>query len=155
MGSDKKIGFSEKERHTIRKGAQLIALNIWHPDIIDFIEAKNTPGRFTKANLSVGITEGFMQAVIDDKEWRLEFPDTSYHAYENEWDGVLKNWKDKEYPVIVYETIKAKDLWEKIMFNTYSRNEPGVLFLDTINRLNPMAGKEIVLASNPWNSAAQ
>jgi len=149
MGSDRDIPGQKNEIKSIRKGAQLVALNVWHPDIIDFIEAKTIPGMYTKANLSVGITSGFMDAVINDENWNLEFPDTNYFKFESSWDGVLEKWKGYGYPVIVYKTIKARDLWEKIMLSTYSRNEPGVLFLDTINRLNPMSGKEIILASNP------
>jgi ribonucleoside-diphosphate reductase alpha chain len=132
----------------------MIVLNVWHPDIEEFILAKQTPGRLTKANLSVGITEGFMKALQNDEDWNLEFPDTSFERYEEDWDGVLEEWKAKGYPVIVYKTVKAIELWDKIMYATYTRNEPGVLFLDLINKLNPLAGKEYVLQSNPWSRAA-
>lgn len=144
---ERKIG----EKVKIRKGAMMGVLNIWHPDIKDFITAKQTSGRFTKFNLSVGITEGFMNAVVNNLIWELKYPDTSIPEYKTVWNGFLDEWEAKNLPVIVYETIPAKDLWEMIMVSTYNRAEPGVLYLDTINKKNPLAYNENIAASNPCN----
>lgn len=137
------------EKKKIRKGAMMAILSIWHPEIEDFIKAKNTPGRLTKFNMSVGITDGFMECVIKNKSWKLIFPDINFNKYETEWNGDIDEWIDKQYPIKIYKTIKARDLWETIMYSTYTRNEPGVLFLDLANKLNPLIYGEKIFASNP------
>lgn len=150
MGSDIVVGGKNKnEKKKIRKGAQMGILDIWHPSIEEFIDAKLIPNRLTKFNMSVGITPGFMEAVRDDLMWNLVFPDTTVPEYKTEWDGDLAQWLSLDLPVVVYKTIKARELWDKIMNATYTRNEPGVLFLDIANRLNPLAYGEIIRASNP------
>lgn len=133
----------------IRKGAQMLCLEVWHPDIIEFITAKQTPGRLTKFNVSVGITEGFMQAVQDDADWELIFPDTEHPDYKKFWRGNIADWKARGYPVKVHKVVKARWLWNLIMQSTYNSAEPGVLFLDLINKLNPLAYAEYVCTSNP------
>jgi ribonucleoside-diphosphate reductase alpha chain len=150
QGSDVILGEQKAdEKKKIRKGAQMGVLPVWHPEIENFIKAKQTPGRLTKFNLSVGITEGFMEALINNKKWDLVFPDTTYEKYENEWDGDLEYWKEKGYPIIVYKTIDAKQLWDMITYSTYTRNEPGVLFLDLFNKLNPLSYAEKIFTTNP------
>ena len=150
LGSQKVIGGRQKqEKNKIRKGAMMGVLNIWHPQIVEFIQAKQVAGAFSKFNLSVGITEGFEEARDNDLDWDLVFPDTTHPNYNTEWNGDLQVWKDKEYPVIVYETMKARDLWEIITKSTYNRNEPGVLNLAMANRLNPLSYAERLHASNP------
>lgn len=139
----------DEEKKKIRKGAQLGVLCVWHPEIEDFIDAKLTPNRLTKFNLSVGITEGFMNAVMNNLSWDLKFPDTSCPQYKTEWFGDIYDWEEKEYPVIIYKTINAIDLWNKIIKATYTRNEPGVIFLDVANKLNPLNYSENILAANP------
>lgn len=131
------------------KGAMMLVLSIWHPEIEDFIKAKLTPNRLTKFNLSVGITEGFMDAVINDSMWDLKFPQTSFKKYKEEWNGDLEEWESKGYPIDIIKTIKARYLWELIMRSTYERNDPGVLFLDKANKLNPLAYVEKIFGSNP------
>ena len=149
-GSDVFTGVRiEGEKKKIRKGAQMLVMTVFHPDIKDFITAKQTPGRLTKFNMSVGITKDFMDALLDDKEWHLRFPDTTCEKYSDEWFGDIEEWEEKGYPVIIYETLPAKDLWDMIMKATYNRNEPGVLFLDTSNKLNPMSGLEKIYTTNP------
>lgn len=149
-GSNKLLGgkrFEEKDK--IRKGAQMAVLSVWHPEIRDFIKAKQTKNRFTKFNMSVGIVPGFMEAVLNNETWDLVFPDTEFDKYKTEWDGNLGAWLDKGYPVIKYETVMAAELWDELMYCTYTRNEPGVLFLDLFNKLNPLAYAEVILATNP------
>jgi ribonucleoside-diphosphate reductase alpha chain len=150
MGSEKVIGGRKKgEKKKIRKGAQMSVLDCSHPEIYDYIDAKLTEGRFTKFNLSVGIIDGFMEAVENDADWNLRFPDTSFEKYDAEWDGNIIAWESKGYPIVVHETVKARDLWEKIMKATYTRNDPGVLFSCLANKLNPISYAEYIRGTNP------
>jgi ribonucleoside-diphosphate reductase alpha chain len=154
VGSENISGVVNKnEKKKIRKGAQMGVLCIWHPEIEDFINAKLVPNRLTKFNLSVGIVPGFMQAVINNSTWDLKFPDTNHPKYKEEWFGDILDWEAKGYPVIIYKTLKAVDLWDKIMTSTYTRNEPGVIFLDIANKLNPLYYAENIQATNPCGEA--
>src|SRR4051812_27297917 len=76
-----------------RRGALMLILNVWHPDVVDFINSKKEAGKITNANISVGITDDFMDAVKSDSQWDLVFPDTSDPLYAEHWDGDLKKWK--------------------------------------------------------------
>ena len=98
-----------------RRGALMLSVGIKHPDSEAFIDAKMTEGKVTGANVSVKIDDEFMQAAIDDKEYVQQFP------------------VDAENPE-VKKTIRAKQLWEKIVHNAWKSAEPGVLFWDTILR---------------------
>ena len=138
----------ESEKKKIRKGAQMGVLCVWHPEIESFINAKLVPNRLTKFNLSVGVHDDFMDAVIKDELWTLRFPDTTSEHYK-EWAGDIYDWEAKGYPVVVYKTIKARELWNKITYAAYTRNEPGILFLGVANKLNPLSYVENILASNP------
>lgn len=141
-----------KGKTKIRKGAQMVTLSIWHPDIEEFITAKQVPGRLTKFNMSVLVTDEFMQALQESKPWSLEFPDfeSEKEAYRETWDGNLKAWKTKGYKTRVYKTFaQASELWDMIMRSTYNRNEPGVLFVDTINHWNNLYYEEYIQATNP------
>jgi len=150
MGSEKVLGeLKEDEKVKIRKGAQMGVLSVWHPEIEDYIIAKQTPGRLTKFNTSIGITNGFMKAVENNRDWHLIFPDTNHIKYETEWDGDLFEWKRKGYDTITYKTLKARDLWDSISYATYTRNEPGVIFLDLFNKLNPLNYAEEIYSTNP------
>lgn len=139
-----------------RRGAQIAVLGVWHPDILDFITCKRKgdglPLEFKPYrhfNLSVYISDEFIEAVRNDELWDLIFPDTSYDKYNTEWDGNIKLWKEKGYPVKVRNTVKARELWDKIMRSNYDFAEPGILFEDTINRKNTLWMKEYILACNP------
>jgi len=154
-GSGKKNN-NKKSKEKIRKGAQMGTISVSHPDVIEFITAKQSSGRLSKFNLSVNCTEEFMQkvnAVTNGDEsqdtWNLEFPDTSFSAYKSEWKGDLKDWKAKCYPVIVHNTVKVSWLWNLIMESTYNRNEPGILFLDRANEYNPLSYGEKIHSTNP------
>lgn len=137
----------EGEKKKIRKGAQMWQLCAWHPEILDFIRAKQTPGRYTKANMSVTITDGFMERLAEEGQWHLLFPRTTDPFYKDEWNGVLRDWK---HSFDIYETIPAKSLWEEIMQATYNRNEPGVFFADLANKLDPVSYlNQYIQSTNP------
>lgn len=139
----------KRAKKKIRKGAQMGVLDCWHPDIREFITAKQTDGRLSKFNMSVNCSNQFMDKVLEAKEllnqgkslemvsklirWQLVFPDTTYPDYNQEWDGNLDLWLANDRPVIVYEDIPILELWDLITTSTYNRNEPGVLFLDRAN----------------------
>lgn len=149
-GSETKTDGNKKgEKIKIRKGAQMAVLDIWHPEIEEYIIAKQTPGRLTKFNISIGITEGFIKAVQNDKDWDLIFPDTKHLKYKKEWKGDIEDWIERGYEVVIHKTIKAKELWNKILKSTYNRAEPGVIFLDLANKLNPIGYCEKIRSSNP------
>lgn len=130
----------------------MVTMSVYHPDIEEFITAKQTPGRLTKFNMSVLVSDAFMNAVENKKPWHLEFPDyeAAKKEYSKYWDGNLDSWKQKGLPTTIYKTYEnAGDLWELIMKSTYNRNEPGILFVDTINRLNNLYYAEHINATNP------
>ncbi|MCB0415194.1 MAG: adenosylcobalamin-dependent ribonucleoside-diphosphate reductase [Bdellovibrionales bacterium] len=142
----------KKGKKKIRKGAQMVTLSIWHPDIEEFIKAKQTPGRLTKFNMSVLVTDDFMQALNENKPWSLEFPDFEAvpDKYKKYWNGDIKSWKSKGLVTKIYKIYdRAQELWDLIMKSTYTRNEPGVLFVDTINRWNNLYYEEYIQATNP------
>lgn len=150
MGSERVLGEKKpNEKKKIRKGAQMGILECTHPEIEDFIEAKQVEGRLSKFNISVGITKGFIEAVLADENWDLKFPDTECEEYKTQWFGNIHDWESKGLPVIVHKTIKARDLWSKITKSTYARNDPGVLFLDLSNKLNPLYYAENIATTNP------
>ena len=108
-----------------RRGAMMATLACDHPDIEAFIEAKREPGRLRMFNLSVLVTDAFMEAVKQDAPWELRF------------DGVL------------YKTVRARALWDQIMRATYAYAEPGVIFIDRVNRRNNLYYAETIRATNP------
>ncbi|GAA3863780.1 adenosylcobalamin-dependent ribonucleoside-diphosphate reductase [Celeribacter arenosi] len=108
-----------------RRGAMMATMRCDHPDIENFIEAKRDSARLRMFNLSVLVTDPFMEAVKADGPWELKF------------DGK------------VYHTLEARDLWNKIMRATYDYAEPGVIFIDRINKMNNLAYCETIAATNP------
>jgi ribonucleoside-diphosphate reductase alpha chain len=108
-----------------RRGAMMATMRCDHPDIEDFIAAKQTPGRLTNFNLSVLATDPFMAAVKADADWDLQF------------DGT------------VHRTVSARGLWDSLMHATYDYAEPGVIFIDRINARNNLAYCETIAATNP------
>jgi ribonucleoside-diphosphate reductase alpha chain len=163
-GSGKK-NKNKKAKGKIRKGAMMGVLDVWHPDVIEFITAKQQSGRLSKFNISVNCSDEFMALVnrvsalksADAPEsqietidtWSLRFPDTTCKQYRAEWTGDMKLWEEKGYPVEVYNTVKATWLWDLIMESTYNRAEPGVLFLDRANQFAPLNYAETIYATNP------
>jgi len=150
-GSGKK-STKEKSKIKIRKGAQMVTMSCWHPDIEEFITAKQTAGNLTKFNMSVLVTDSLIEAVRTNQPWTLEFPDfeDNIERYDNEWDGNLGLWKSKGYPIRQYKTYEnANELWDVIMTSTYTRNEPGVLYVDKMNHFNNLWYNEYISATNP------
>lgn len=115
-----------------RRGALMFVLKCWHPDILEFITVKQTPGQLVGANLSVGITDAFMAAVEADEEWQLVFPPTNHHAYDTEWNGDVVAWEAKGYPLNVHRTLPARQLWDLICSAAHGSGEPGLWFCDRV-----------------------
>jgi len=134
-----------------RRGAMMATLRCDHPDIEYFITAKQQPGVLTHFNLSVQVTDAFMQAVESDAEWPLLFPADSLGEGSGDLPVVLSDWPGREGTVAcrVMRTIRARELWEAIMQAAYDTAEPGVLFVDQINRENNLAWRERISATNP------
>jgi len=144
-----------------RRGAQMLTLHDWHADVYytndendpnymeDFIGAKQRPGIMEGNNSSVLISDAFMHAVEHNLDWDLVHPDTTHPAYDAEWDGHLDKWKAKGYPVIVHRTIKARDMWNKINKTNHASAEPGMIFIDTVNRNHNGYYLGTVVATNP------
>ena len=119
-----------------RRGALMLILNCWHPDILEFINSKREMGRITNANISVGITDGFMDAVRRDADWDLVFPDASDPDYEEFWDGNLDKWISAGKSVVVHKTIRAREMWDSIVQSAWASAEPGVFFLERANKMS-------------------
>jgi ribonucleoside-diphosphate reductase alpha chain len=144
-----------------RRGAQMLTIHDYHPDVFytndptdpnfieDFIGAKQKAGFMEGNNSSVLISDAFMKAVEEDGDWDLVFPDTTHPAYNDEWNGDLEEWKSKGFPVIVHRTIKAKDMWNKLMESNRVSAEPGVLFIDRINKYHNGQYLGKVKSTNP------
>ena len=134
-----------------RRGAMMATLRCDHPDIEEFITAKQQPGELRHFNLSVQITDAFMQAVEEDADWPLVFPRDAL-ADDDPGEGLVhRTWTGHRDPVPcrVLRTVRARALWDRIMRATYDYAEPGVLFIDRINRLNNLAWRERITATNP------
>ncbi len=125
----------------------------WHPDVVEFISAKTSDGQIENANISVMISDEFMKAVKADSHWNLEFPDyenPAYHdIYDQQWDGDIHEWKAKGYPTKVYRTIKARELWKKIIASAHASAEPGIVFMERYNKESNSYYFNKVIATNP------
>jgi ribonucleoside-diphosphate reductase alpha chain len=136
-----------------RRGALMLMLDDWHPDIIEFIGSKKQKGMIENANISVKISDHFMEKLKNDGTWNLEFPDYSdsryKEAYDNEWDGDLLKWKAKGYPTIVYKSIKAKDMWDLIITSAHRSAEPGIVFMERYNKLSNSWYFNPIVCTNP------
>jgi len=136
-----------------RRGAMMATLRCDHPDIERFIEAKRRAGQLHNFNLSVLVSDDFMQAVVDDAVWPLVFPldGLGGAAHRGDRGLLVRRWPGHAEPVpcVVVREVKARTLWDKIMRATYDSAEPGVLFIDRINRDNNLAYREHISATNP------
>jgi ribonucleoside-diphosphate reductase alpha chain len=132
-----------------RRGAAMFMIDDWHPDVLEFIEAKRDLSKITNANVSVCVSDAFMDAVKNDDDWTFRFPDTTYFAYNSEWDGDLGGWIGKGYPVIEYADHRARNIWRKMAEAAWASGEPGVVFLDRYNKLSTAAGVERIISVNP------
>lgn len=140
--------FGEIAQGGTRRGANMAVLRVDHPDIEDFITCKTDENAITNFNISVGVTDAFMKAVRDDEDWQLRFPDVNVPEY-RQFDGTLEEAEAAGIPIIVHKTISARDLFYKIVRQAHHNGEPGILFLDTANRANPMAHHYQLEATNP------
>jgi ribonucleoside-diphosphate reductase alpha chain len=132
-----------------RRGAAMFMLDDWHPNVIDFIDAKRDNKKITNANISVAVSDRFMEAVKNDEDWPLVFPDTTHKDYNREWDGDIQRWQDEGRPVRTYRTIKASVLWDAIAEAAWASGEPGVVFLDRYNKESTAKGIERLISVNP------
>lgn len=119
-----------------RRGALMIILDVWHPEIMDFIKSKSALGFLDYANISVGLSQDFMDAVYKGEDWDLVFPDRDDPDYDEVWDGDLKKWIEDGRKVKKYKTLKASDIWDAICESAWATAEPGLFFVDRTNAMS-------------------
>ncbi|NHW00345.1 adenosylcobalamin-dependent ribonucleoside-diphosphate reductase [Stutzerimonas degradans] len=145
-----------------RRGAQMGTFEVGHPDVREFIRAKREDGRLRQFNLSLLITDEFMQAVEADGEWPLVFPVHAKEAAEldlSDAEHVLwREWPVHDNYIVrddglvackIYGRVKARHLWDMIMVSTYDYAEPGFILIDRVNQLNNNWWCEAIRATNP------
>lgn len=136
-----------------RRGALMLMQWDWHPDIMEFITSKTSSGQIENANISVMVSDSLMEAVKKDEYWNLEFPDYENPAYsdiyDNTWDGDLQAWKAAGYPTKIYKTIKARDLWNKLVECAHASAEPGVVFMERYNKMSNSHYFNKIISTNP------
>lgn len=148
-GSIKQAREEDATKEKIRKGAQMAMLDCRHPDTIEFIEAKKVPNRLDRFNMSVIITDSFMEALEAGGEHEFWFPDVHDEHYDEEWMGDFDVWEEKGYGKVSYGKMPAQELWDLIILNMYNRNEPGLYFIDNANRYNNLIYYQKVTGTNP------
>ncbi|KQO00296.1 MULTISPECIES: adenosylcobalamin-dependent ribonucleoside-diphosphate reductase [Stenotrophomonas] len=145
-----------------RRGAQMGTFDVSHPDVKDFIRAKREDGRLRQFNLSLLITDGFMEAVDQDADWPLVFPINIKEQAELDpasgEEVVWREWPTHENYIVrddglvackVYGHIRARHLWDMIMVSTYDYAEPGFILIDRVNEMNNNWWCESIRATNP------
>ena len=147
-----------------RRGAQMGTFDIGHPDVMEFIRAKREDGRLRQFNLSLLITDEFMQAVINDDDWKLAFPVTQKeveqdgHDISDESQFVWREWPEAGnyasnpeglVACKIYKTLPARRVWDVIMASTYDFAEPGFVLIDKVNEMNNNWFCETIRATNP------
>lgn len=135
-----------------RRGALMLILNVWHPDVIEFINAKRDFGVINNANISVGLTDEFERALDNDEDWELIFPNyeaVGSEVFDREWDGNINRWREKGYPVKVHKTIPARELWRMIIESAWASAEPGIVRMDYANRMSNTWYFHDLIATNP------
>ena len=147
-----------------RRGAQMGTFDIGHPDVMEFIRAKREDGRLRQFNLSLLITDEFMQAVINDDDWQLAFPVTQKeveqdgHDISDESQFVWREWPEAGnyasnpeglVACKIYKTLPARRVWDVIMASTYDFAEPGFVLIDKVNEMNNNWFCETIRATNP------
>lgn len=147
-----------------RRGAQMGTFDIGHPDIMEFVRAKREDGRLRQFNLSLLITDEFMQAVINEDDWKLAFPVTQREVeqddldIEDETQFVWRDWpevgdyvtsKRGQVACKIYKTLPARRVWDIIMASTYDFAEPGFVLIDKVNEMNNNWFCENIRATNP------
>ncbi len=145
-----------------RRGAQMGTFDVAHPDVKEFIRAKREDGRLRQFNLSLLVTDGFMQAVEHDQDWPLVFPvhvkEQAEVDLEDPAQVVWREWPTHENYVSredglvackIYGHIRARHLWDMIMVSTYDYAEPGFILIDKVNEMNNNWWCEHIRATNP------
>lgn len=145
-----------------RRGAQMGTFDVSHPDVKDFIKAKREDGRLRQFNLSLLITDGFMEAVEKDADWALVFPVNIKERDDVDLDDptqvVWRDWPAANKYIVredglvackIYSHIKARKLWDMIMVSTYDFAEPGFILIDKVNEMNNNWFCENIRATNP------
>lgn len=147
-----------------RRGAQMGTFDVGHPDAMEFIRAKRENGRLRQFNLSLLITDEFMQAVREDGEWKLAFPvlrkefEAEKPDLSDETKYVWRDWPYSENFVVgesglvackIYKTLPARRMWDVIMSSTYDFAEPGFILIDRVNEMNNNWWCENIRATNP------
>jgi len=145
-----------------RRGAQMGTFDVSHPDVKEFIRAKREDGRLRQFNLSLLVTEGFMQAVEHDQDWPLVFPIHVKEQGDLDLDDaskvVWREWPTHQHYVVrddglvackIYGSIRARHLWDMIMVSTYDYAEPGFILIDKVNEMNNNWWCEHIRATNP------
>jgi ribonucleoside-diphosphate reductase alpha chain len=132
-----------------RRGALMLMLWDWHPDIEEFITVKQDLNKINGANLSVCLSDAFMEAVKKNGDWDLVYPDLDDPKYDKKWTGDLNAWKKIGGKVKVLKTIKAKYLWDLICTAAWQSAEPGLHFLDRSNKRSNTYYFETLIATNP------
>jgi len=147
-----------------RRGAQMGTFDVGHPDVMEFIRAKREDGRLRQFNLSLLVTDEFMQAVINEEDWQLAFPVTRKELEQDKLDitdstqFIWREWPDAGSYVSnsdglvackIYKTIPAHRVWDLIMASTYDFAEPGFVLIDKVNEMNNNWFCENIRATNP------
>jgi len=147
-----------------RRGAQMGTFDVGHPDVLEFIRAKREDGRLRQFNLSLLVTDEFMQAVIKEDEWSLAFPVTAKEVEQERLDitdesqFVMREWPEAgNYMTApnglvackIYKTLPARRVWDIIMASTYDFAEPGFVLIDNVNEMNNNWFAENIRATNP------
>ena len=144
-----------------RRAALMFMLWDWHPDLLEFINVKRDLTKIEHANLSVAISDSFMEAVEKDEDWFWRFPDTTHPRYNELWTGSLARWEEQGLPVIQYglddsgnvvqggKAVSARWLWEKITEAAHASGEPGVVFMERYNKQSNLSYREEIICVNP------
>lgn len=132
-----------------RRGATMLMLWDWHPDVEEFITVKQDLSKINGANLSVCISDAFMEAVKNNSDWDLVYPDLDDPHYDAKWNGELEEWKKIGGKIRVYKTVKARHLWNLICEAAWRSAEPGLHFLERSNKRSNTAYFEKLIATNP------
>jgi len=132
-----------------RRGAMMATLRCDHPDIEEFVDAKRDPQALRHFNLSVLVSDEFLDAVREDRSWPLVFPLRDGPDHEGEVQMRAWSGRTQPEPCTVWREVSARSLWHRIMRSAYDSAEPGVLFIDRINRENNLYYRESLSATNP------
>lgn len=132
-----------------RRGATMLMLWDWHPDVEEFITVKQDLSKINGANLSVCISDAFMEAVKKDADWDLVYPDITDPEYDEKWNGEIDMWRAMGKKINVHKTVKARELWDLICTAAWRSAEPGLHFLERSNKQSNTRYFERLIATNP------